>query len=132
MIAGFSVDYDAHRLRPPIASDNNGLAVRGCDKTDTFARIIAARMQALEGQPVIIENMSGAAGPISLGHAAPRWIYNYCGALADAKLPFDLLIFEPVVLPANNPSVVFSKRSLRPTSIATSPCHRATCAAAAS
>ena len=135
MIAGFSVDYDAHRLRPPIASDNNGIAVRVCDTTDTFARIIAARMQVLVGQPVIIENVRGAAGSISLGRAAPRRIYNYCGALADAKLPFDLLIFEPVVLPANNPSVIVSKRSLRPTSIAsiaTSPCHRATCAAATS
>jgi tripartite-type tricarboxylate transporter receptor subunit TctC len=105
--------------------------------TDTLVRIIAARMQVLVGQPVIIENVSGAAGTINLGRAAPRRIYNYCGALADAiyKLPFDLLIFEPVVLLANNPSVIVSKKSLRPTSIAsiaTSARHRAACAAATS
>jgi hypothetical protein len=105
--------------------------------TDTLARIIAARMKVLVGQSVIIENVSGAAGTFSLGRAAPRRVYNYCGASADAiyKLPFDLLIFEPVVLLANNPSVIVSKKSLRPTSIAsiaTSACHRATCAAATS
>ena len=92
--------------------------------TDVLARIIAARMQVFVGQPVIIENASGAAAPIGLGRATPRRMYNYCGALADAiyKLPFDLLIFEPVVLLANNPSIIVSKKSLRPTSIETSPC----------
>src|SRR5262245_48627707 len=38
--------------------------------TDTLARIIAARMAVSLGQPVIIENVSGAAGTISLGRVA--------------------------------------------------------------
>ena len=51
--------------------------------TDTLARIIAARMQVSLGQPVIIENVSGAAGTISLGRvarAAPDGYYDQCGA----------------------------------------------------
>ena len=42
--------------------------------TDTLARIIGARMQVALGQPVIIENVTGAAGIIGVGRvvrAAP-------------------------------------------------------------
>ena len=91
--------------------------------TDTLARIIAARMQVSLGQPVIIENVSGAAGTISLGRvarAAPDGYTISVGPMnshvltgAIYKLPFDLLSdFEPVALLANNPSVIVSKKSV--------------------
>src|SRR5262245_16081391 len=91
--------------------------------TDTLARIIAARMQGSLGQPVIIENVSGAAGTISLGRvarAAPDGYTISVGPMnshvltgAIYKLPFDLLNdFEPVALLANNPSVIVSKKDV--------------------
>lgn len=91
--------------------------------TDTLARIIAARMQVSLGQPVIIENVTGAAGTIGVGRAAraapdgytisvgPMNSHVLTGAIY--KLPFDLLKdFEPVALLANNPSVVVSKKEV--------------------
>jgi tripartite-type tricarboxylate transporter receptor subunit TctC len=91
--------------------------------TDTLARIIAARMQVSLGQPVIIENVSGAAGTISLGRvarAAPDGYMISVGPMnshvltgAIYKLPFDLLDdFEPVALLANNPSVIVSRKDV--------------------
>jgi tripartite-type tricarboxylate transporter receptor subunit TctC len=91
--------------------------------TDTLARIIAARMQVSLGQPVIIENVSGAAGTIGVGRvarAAPDGYTISVGPMnshvltgAIYKLPFDLLKdLEPVALLANNPSVVVSKNEV--------------------
>ena len=91
--------------------------------TDTLARIIAARMQISLGQPVIIENVSGAAGTIGVGRvarAAPDGYTISVGPMnshvltgAIYKLPFDLLKdFEPVALLANNPSVITSKKDV--------------------
>jgi len=91
--------------------------------TDTLMRIIGARMQVLLAQPVIIENVSGAAGTISLGRVAraasdgytisvgPMNSHVLTGAIY--RLPFDLLNdFEPVALLANNPSVIVSKKDV--------------------
>jgi tripartite-type tricarboxylate transporter receptor subunit TctC len=91
--------------------------------TDTLARIIAARMQVSLGQPVIVENVSGAAGTIGVGRvarAAPDGYTISVGPMnshvltgAIYKLPFDLLKdFGPVALIANNPSVVVSKKEV--------------------
>jgi tripartite-type tricarboxylate transporter receptor subunit TctC len=38
--------------------------------TDTLARFLAERMRASLGQPIIIENVSGAAGSIGVGRVA--------------------------------------------------------------
>jgi tripartite-type tricarboxylate transporter receptor subunit TctC len=91
--------------------------------TDTLARIIAVRMQVSLGQPVIIENVTGAAGTIGVGRvarAAPDGYTISVGPMnshvltgAIYKLPFDLLKdLEPVALLANNPSVVVSKNEV--------------------
>ena len=40
--------------------------------TDTLARILAERMRVSLGQPVIIENVTGAGGTIGVGRAAQR------------------------------------------------------------
>src|SRR6202012_4806750 len=89
--------------------------------TDTLARIIAARMQVLLGQSGIIENVTGAAGPIGVGRvvrAAPDGYTISLGPMnshvltgAIYNLPFDLLRdLEPVALLAYNPSVVVSRK----------------------
>jgi len=88
--------------------------------TDTLARVLAERMRASLGQPVIVENVAGAAGTISIGRvvrAAPDgytlslgpWnSHVLTGALY--TLPFDLQNdLQPVSLIANNPSVIVSK-----------------------
>src|SRR6195256_802301 len=88
--------------------------------TDTLARILAERMRATLGQPVIVENVAGAAGTISIGRvvrAAPDgytlslgpWnSHVLTGALY--TLAFDLQKdLQPVALIANNPSVIVSK-----------------------
>ncbi|HEX9471783.1 MAG TPA: tripartite tricarboxylate transporter substrate-binding protein, partial [Bradyrhizobium sp.] len=38
--------------------------------SDTLARIMAERMQGPLGQPVIVENVTGAAGNIGVGRVA--------------------------------------------------------------
>ena len=40
--------------------------------TDAVGRILAERMRRSLGQPIIIENVSGAAGSIGAGRVAPR------------------------------------------------------------
>ena len=37
--------------------------------TDTLARFLGERMRAILGQPVIIENVAGAAGSLGVGRA---------------------------------------------------------------
>ena len=37
--------------------------------TDTLARVLAERMRSSLGQPVVIENVAGAAGSIGVGRA---------------------------------------------------------------
>jgi tripartite-type tricarboxylate transporter receptor subunit TctC len=91
--------------------------------TDTLARILGARMQVALGQPVIIENVTGAAGTIGVGRvvrAAPDGYTISVGPMnshvltgATYNLPFDLLgDLEPVALLTNNPSVVVSKKDV--------------------
>src|SRR3954453_13200480 len=91
--------------------------------TDALARIIAERMRGALGQPVIVENVAGAAGTIGVGRvarAAPDGYTLSVGPLnshvltgAIYKLPFDLLRdLEPVALLASNPSVVVSKNTV--------------------
>jgi tripartite-type tricarboxylate transporter receptor subunit TctC len=91
--------------------------------TDTLSRIIAERMRVSLGQPVIIENVTGAAGTIGVARvarAAPDGYTISVGPMnshvltgAIYNLSFDLLKdFEPVALLASNPSVVVSKKDV--------------------
>jgi tripartite-type tricarboxylate transporter receptor subunit TctC len=88
--------------------------------TDTLARILADRMRVTLGQPVIVENVTGAAGTISIGRVVraspdgytlsmgPWNSHVLTGALY--TLAFDLQRdLQPVALIANNPSVIVSK-----------------------
>jgi len=91
--------------------------------TDTLMRIIGARMQVLLGQPVIIENVSGAAGTISLGRvarAAPdgytlsigHWSTHVVNG-AIYQLPYHVLNdFEPISLVAANAQLAVVRKSL--------------------
>jgi tripartite-type tricarboxylate transporter receptor subunit TctC len=91
--------------------------------TDTLARIISDRMRLSLGQPLIVENVGGAAGTIGVGRAARATPDGYTIGIgawnthvvngAVYALPYDVLNdFEPVGLLADNPQLIVSRNSI--------------------
>jgi len=91
--------------------------------TDTIARIIGERMKSSLGQPVIVEDVTGAGGTIAAGRvarAAPDGYtlgmgYNgpYVMAGAAYALQYDLLNdFEPVALLSTGPYVFTARKTM--------------------
>jgi tripartite-type tricarboxylate transporter receptor subunit TctC len=91
--------------------------------TDVIARIVAERMSASLGQPIVVENISGAAGSIGVGkaaHAAPDGytlsIGHYGTHAVNSliySLPYDVVAdFEPVILLASDPYLIVSNKSV--------------------
>jgi tripartite-type tricarboxylate transporter receptor subunit TctC len=90
--------------------------------TDVAARIMAERMRAPLGQPVIVENIGGAGGSIAVGRvarAAPdgytidigQWD-THVGSII-YKLDYDLQKdFEPIGLVSVNPQLMVAKKDL--------------------
>ncbi len=91
--------------------------------SDAMARVIGDRMRATLGQPVLIENVVGAAGSIGVGRvarAAPdgynviigHWSTNVVnGAIYD--LSYDLLKdLDPVALLPANPQLIVARKSI--------------------
>jgi tripartite-type tricarboxylate transporter receptor subunit TctC len=90
--------------------------------TDAAARIMAERMRAPLGQPIVIENVGGAGGSIGVGRvarAAPdgytfdigQWD-THVGSII-YKLDYDLeKDFEPIALISNNPQLMVAKNDL--------------------
>jgi tripartite-type tricarboxylate transporter receptor subunit TctC len=96
--------------------------------TDALARIVAERMRVALGQPVIIENVSGAAGTIGVGRVARAAPDGYTISLgpwnshvvtgAIYSLQWDLLKdFDPVAVIADNPAVIVSKSTAPATNL---------------
>jgi tripartite-type tricarboxylate transporter receptor subunit TctC len=91
--------------------------------TDAIARTLAERMRTSLGQPVIIENVTGAAGNIGVGRIARAAPDGYTIGIgltsthvfngAIYTLPFDLVNdFEPIALVATNPQIIVSKNEV--------------------
>jgi len=91
--------------------------------SDTVARILAEPMRDSLGQPVVIENVTGAGGTIGIGrvaHAAPDGYMlslggwnTHVAAGAIYALSFDVLQdFEPILLIASNPYLVVSRKAI--------------------
>src|SRR5215467_2480133 len=91
--------------------------------TDAIARIVVERMRASLGQPILIENATGAGGTIGVARvvrAAPDGYTVSFGNLsshtwlgATYQLPFDLLKdLEPVARLPETPYLVVSKKSV--------------------
>jgi tripartite-type tricarboxylate transporter receptor subunit TctC len=90
--------------------------------TDVAARIMADRMRAPLGQPIIIENVGGAGGSIAVGRvarAAPdgytidigQWD-THVGSII-YKLDYDLQKdFEPIGLLSVNPQLLVARKDL--------------------
>jgi tripartite-type tricarboxylate transporter receptor subunit TctC len=91
--------------------------------TDTVGRILAEKMRVSLGQPVIIENISGAAGSIGTGRVARAasdghtLVIGYWGTHvvngAIYPLQYDVVRdFEPVALLPAQPLLVVAKKSM--------------------
>ena len=91
--------------------------------TDAIGRIIAERMRASLGRPVVIENVTGAGGSIGVGRVARAandgytftlgaWSTFVANGVAYA-LPYNLLKdFEPIALVASQSSLIVAKKTM--------------------
>jgi tripartite-type tricarboxylate transporter receptor subunit TctC len=91
--------------------------------TDTIARIMAEGMRASLGQPVIVENVTGAGGSIGVGrvaHSAPdgytigigQWGTNMANG-AIYPLQYDIINdFEPIALIATQPFMIVARKTM--------------------
>jgi tripartite-type tricarboxylate transporter receptor subunit TctC len=91
--------------------------------TDTVARFLGERMRAILGQPVIIENVAGAAGSVGVGRAVRSPADGYTLSIGTStthmltgglyNLPFDLLKdLEPIIEIGSEPLLIVGKKSL--------------------
>jgi tripartite-type tricarboxylate transporter receptor subunit TctC len=92
---------------------------------DTVARVVAEGMRESLGQPVIVENVSGAAGNLGVGRVARAVADGYTivagfwgthvvnGAIY--ALPYDVLNdFEPIQLTSRNLQVIVARKTMPP------------------
>jgi tripartite-type tricarboxylate transporter receptor subunit TctC len=90
---------------------------------DTIARVVGERMRVSLGQPMIVENVPGAAGTIGVGRAARAPADGYTVSVgnfsshvlasATYTVQYDVLKdFEPVALLASNPQLIISKTAV--------------------
>jgi tripartite-type tricarboxylate transporter receptor subunit TctC len=91
--------------------------------TDTLARFLAEKMRGILGQPVIIENIAGAAGSIGVGRAVRSAPDGYTLSIGTSTthmltgglyaLQFDLLKdLEPIILIGSEPLLIVGRKSL--------------------
>jgi tripartite-type tricarboxylate transporter receptor subunit TctC len=94
--------------------------------TDTLARFLAEKMREILGQPIIIENVAGAAGTIGVGRAVRSPADGYTLSIGTSTthmltgglytLPFDLLkAIEPVIYIGSEPLLLAARKDF-PTS----------------
>ncbi len=91
--------------------------------TDVLARFLADRMRLTLGQPVVIENVTGAAGTIGVGRAVRSPADGYTVQIGTSTtnvmtgalyaLQFDLLKdLEPIIQIGSEPLLIVGKKSL--------------------
>ena len=91
--------------------------------TDTIGRVMAERMKSSLGQPVIVEDVTGAGGTIAVGRVARAAPDGYTLGLgnnsshvvagATYALQYDLLNdFEPVAMLSTGPFVLVAKKTM--------------------
>jgi tripartite-type tricarboxylate transporter receptor subunit TctC len=91
--------------------------------TDTLARFLSERMRGILGQPVIIENIAGAAGSLGVARAVRSAADGYTLSIGTSTthmltgglyaLQFDLLKdLEPVIQIGSEPLLIVGKKSL--------------------
>jgi tripartite-type tricarboxylate transporter receptor subunit TctC len=89
--------------------------------TDTLARYLAEKMREVLGQPIIIENVGGAAGSIGVGRAVRSPADGYTLSIGTSTthmltgglytLPFDLLRdLDPVIYIGSEPLLLAARK----------------------
>jgi tripartite-type tricarboxylate transporter receptor subunit TctC len=92
---------------------------------DTIARLLGQRMTVTLGQPIIVENVTGAGGTIGIARVVRAEPDGYTASIghlnthvfsgATYALPFDLLKdLQPVALLTTSPQVLVGRSSLPP------------------
>jgi tripartite-type tricarboxylate transporter receptor subunit TctC len=92
--------------------------------TDTLARFLAEKMRTVLGQPVIIENVAGAAGSLGVGRAVRSAADGYTLSIGTSTthmltgglyaLQFDLLKdLEPVIQIGSEPLLIVGRKACR-------------------
>jgi tripartite-type tricarboxylate transporter receptor subunit TctC len=91
--------------------------------TDVLARFLGERLRETLGQPIVVENVSGAAGTIGVGRAVRAPADGYTLSVGTSTthmltgglyaLPFDLLNdLDPVILIGSEPLMILGKKAL--------------------
>lgn len=91
--------------------------------TDTLARFLGEQMRPILGQPIVIENVAGAAGTIGVGRAVRSAADGYALSIGTStthmltgglyKLSFDLFgDLEPVILIGAEPLLIIGRKNL--------------------
>jgi tripartite-type tricarboxylate transporter receptor subunit TctC len=89
--------------------------------TDVLARILAERMRSILGQPIVVENVAGAAGTIAVARAVRSPADGHTLSIGTStthmligglySLPFDLLSdIEPIILIGSEPLLIVAKK----------------------
>src|ERR1700758_849367 len=89
--------------------------------TDTLARFLGERLNAVLKQPVVIENVGGGAGPLGVGRTVRAPPDGYTLSIGTSTthmltgglyaLPFDLLKdLEPIILIGSEPLLIIAKK----------------------
>jgi tripartite-type tricarboxylate transporter receptor subunit TctC len=95
--------------------------------TDAAARIMAERMRAPLGQPIVIENVGGAGGSIGVGRVARAAADGYTFDIGQWDTHVGSIIykldhdpekdFAPIALISNNPQLMVAKNDLQANSL---------------
>ena len=91
--------------------------------TDVLARFLGERMRETLGQPVVVENVSGAAGTLGVTRVVRAPADGYTLSVGTStthmltgglyNLPFDLLTdLDPVILIGSEPLMILGKKSM--------------------
>ncbi len=121
--AGFACVVAAHAEEYPSRPITMIVPFAAGGPTDTLGRLLSERMRASLGQPVIIENVTGAGSTIGVGRAAQaapdgytlalgNWT-SFVGAGALYRTSYDLSTdFEPISLLTFAPMLIVGKNAL--------------------